>query len=96
MFNYRILKKRLDKKYTSILRNFETISESSLQNLEPVITIHQFIETGRWNNVERCSRSCSLCNKNTLIDQYPYVMECQAFSLVHNKLIDEKYQTNLN
>lgn len=82
----------------SIQVSYETSKrfKSFLQNLEPVITIHQFIETGRWNNVERCSRSCSLCNKNTLIDQYPYVRECQAFSLVHNKLIDEKYQTNLN
>lgn len=54
------------------------------------------IETGRWNNLERCHRICSLCNKNTLDDEYHYVMECQAFSLLRNKLIEEKYSTNVN
>ena len=35
-------------------------------------------------------------NKNTLGDEYHYVMECQAFSLFRNKLIEEKYSTNVN
>lgn len=54
------------------------------------------IETGRWSNIERCHRICLLCNKNTLGDEYHYVMECQAFSIFRNKLIEEKHLSNVN
>lgn len=46
------------------------------------------IKCGRWNNIEICYRIFSLCNKNTLGDEYHNVMKCHALSLVHNKLID--------
>lgn len=29
-------------------------------------------------------------------DEYHYIMECQTFPLVRNKLTDEKYSTNVN
>lgn len=54
------------------------------------------IETIGWRNIERCQRICSLCNKNTLGDEYHYVVECHAFSLVRNKLIKEKYLSSRN
>lgn len=56
------------------------------------------IETGRWSNIERFHRICLLhvCNKTTLGDEYHYVMKCQAFSIFRNKLIEEKYSSNVN
>lgn len=46
--------------------------------------------------MERCHKICSLCNENTLGDEYHYVVECQAFSVVRNKLIKEKYLSSRN
>ena len=39
------------------------------------------IETGRWLNIERNLRKCTLCNKNNVGDEFHYVFECSAFDL---------------
>ena len=44
-------------------------------------TNHRFpIETGRWLNIERNERNCTLCNLNKLGDEYHYLLECPFFS----------------
>ena len=35
---------------------------------------------GRYNNIERCNRVCSLCNLNTVGDEYHYIYVCPAFN----------------
>ena len=37
------------------------------------------IETGRWNNIERNLRICTMCNNNTIGDEFHYIMECDFF-----------------
>ena len=36
-------------------------------------------ETGRWLNIDRNLRKCTLCNTNTVVDEFHYVCECCAF-----------------
>lgn len=54
------------------------------------------IETGRWSNIEICHKICLLFNKNTLDDEYDYVMEFQALTLFYKKLIEEICSSNVN
>ena len=51
--------------------------KSSLQML---LVIVKPIETGRWLNIERNERNCSLCNLNKFGDEYHYLLECPFFS----------------
>ena len=37
------------------------------------------IERGRWENVERTQRICTLCNYNAIGDEFHYLFECEAF-----------------
>ena len=37
------------------------------------------IERGRWENVERAQRICTLCNYNAIGDEFHYLFECEAF-----------------
>ena len=37
------------------------------------------IETGRWENITRSERVCTLCDKNLIGDEYHYVFECDFF-----------------
>ena len=37
------------------------------------------IETGRWNNVDVADRKCTLCEKNTIDDEFHYLLECPFF-----------------
>lgn len=37
------------------------------------------IETGRWNNVDLPDRKCTMCDMNTLADEYHYLLECPHF-----------------
>ena len=34
------------------------------------------VETGRWQNIELDDRKCTICDKNTLGDEFHYLMEC--------------------
>ena len=37
------------------------------------------IENGRWQNIERQNRKCTLCNANEIGDEFHYIMKCQHF-----------------
>ena len=37
------------------------------------------IETGRWLNIELSNRKCELCDKDTIGDEFHYLLECTFF-----------------
>ena len=37
------------------------------------------VERGRWENVERAHRICTLCNCNAISDEFHFLFECEAF-----------------
>ena len=85
--NYRLFKT------TFILEKY--ITELSLKS---AITLAKFrttnhklpIEKGRWENIERNQRTCNLCNRNALGDEYHFLLECEFFN-AQRKLIIPKY-----
>ena len=38
------------------------------------------IETGRWSNIDRNLRMCTMCDRKSIGDEYHYIMECTYFS----------------
>ena len=58
------LRKPIALKYKHILSKYR-LSAHSLS-----------IETGRYHNISRNNRICSLCNMNTLEDEYHFVLVC--------------------
>ena len=54
------------------------------------------IETGRWVNIERTQRKCSLCNENDLGDEYHYLFKCNYFSAQRQTYIDSYYYIRPN
>lgn len=93
MFNYKIFKKSFGQEiYLIKLPNDLRVLFTKFRTCNHKLPI----ETGRWSNIERFHRICLLCNKNTLGDEYHFVMECRAFSIFRNKLIEEKYSSNVD
>jgi hypothetical protein len=43
------------------------------------------IECGRWQNIERNTRLCVLCQKQEIGDEFHYIMEC-SFNIKENYL----------
>lgn len=37
------------------------------------------IETGRWNDVDRSDRICTLCNSISIADEFHYLFNCKYF-----------------
>ena len=42
-----------------------------------------YIETGRWNNIDRVNRICTKCDNITIGDDYHCIMECELYKYVH-------------
>jgi hypothetical protein len=38
------------------------------------------IETGRFNNINRNERFCFNCNKNSIEDEYHFILECSRYN----------------
>ena len=45
------------------------------------------IEVGRYINTPRINRICIFCNKNTLCDDFLFVLECSMLSEVRNQFL---------
>ena len=54
------------------------------------------IESGRWKNIPRENRICTLCNVNAIGDEYHYIMECQYFVEERREYIDRRFLKNSN
>lgn len=53
------------------------------------------IETGRWNNIPREDRKCTLCNSDTG-DEFHYTLICKELKQYRRKFIKEKYYKRPN
>ena len=49
------------------------------------------IETGRWSNIPRNERLCSICNK--LEDEYHFLFECKLYDELRVKYIKKYYRS---
>ena len=75
-FSYRIFKTEHGfEKYLDILNERDRITLTRFRT-----TNHRLpIETGRWLNIDRNDRTCTLCNSNKLGDEFHYLLECSSF-----------------
>ena len=70
------LQKPIASKYKHILSKYR-LSAHSLS-----------IETGRYHQIDRNYRICSLCNMNILEDEYHFVLVCPFYSTIRDKYIN--------
>ena len=50
------------------------------------------IETGRYHNIDRDNRICSLCNMNVIEDEYHFVLVCPFYSTIRDTYIKPYYK----
>ena len=49
------------------------------------------IESGRYRNIERSERICTLCNANVIEDEYHFIIECPQYKDLRCKYIKLYY-----
>lgn len=49
------------------------------------------IETGRWNDVDRSDRICTLCNSISIADEFHYLFNCKYFENERRQMIPQRY-----
>ena len=54
------------------------------------------IERGRWENIERSQRFCTLCNRNALGDEFHYLFECDFFKETRKTYLTRYYLRHAN
>ena len=54
------------------------------------------IEKGRYCNIDRKDRICTLCEGNKLGDEYHYIMECSFFTELRKKFVPKYYRERPN
>ena len=52
------------------------------------------IETGRFNNINRNERFCFNCNKNSIEDEYHFILECSRYDDLRRKYVKQYYWRN--
>ena len=91
--NYRIFKENFRfEKYFDILDTNDSIVLCKFRT-----TNHKLpIEIGRWNNIERSSRICHLCDSVNIGDEYHYLLECNFFREARIQHLDNYYCYRVN
>ena len=54
------------------------------------------VETGRYINIPRNQRYCTLCNSNQFGDEYHFLLECITLSAIRKKFIPEYFYKSAN
>ena len=49
------------------------------------------IESGRYFNIVRNERMCTMCSKKSVEDEYHFILECDRYSDIRCKYIKKKY-----
>ena len=52
------------------------------------------IEKGRYVNVDRHDRKCSLCNMNEIEDEYHFILQCPIYEIARKRHIKKYYYQN--
>ena len=66
------------------------------QNLKEITKIrlssHKlYIETGRYNNIERSDRICTYCNSGDIEDEFHFLLKCEFYTDLRNRFIKKYY-----
>ena len=91
--NYRLFKTDFKlEKYFSILDYHHSIEFCRFRT-----TNHKLpIEQGRWNNIDRNDRICTLCNSVDIGDEFHYVLQCNFFENFRKLHISKFYIRHVN
>ena len=54
------------------------------------------IEIGRWQGIERKNRTCNICDKNEMGDEFHYILQCPSLHDDRRRLLDSTYLTRVN
>ena len=57
---------------------------------------HLPVEKGRWENIERSQRVCTICNRNALGNEFHYLFECDAFEDSRKMYLPSYYLRHVN
>ena len=49
------------------------------------------IEKGRYLNLERNQRVCSMCNLNDIEDEFHFILRCPAYNDLRKKYLKQRY-----
>ena len=49
------------------------------------------IEIDRWQGIERKNRTCNICNKNEIGDEFHYILQCPSLHDDRRRLLDSTY-----
>ena len=53
-------------------------------------------ETGRWCDIPKLERTCHVCNRGQIADEYHYILECNVLELQRKKYLPEIYYCRPN
>ena len=73
--------------YLDILNNKERIVLCKFRTANHRL----IIETGRWHNIDRENRICTLCDEGLVGDEFHYLLECSYFNDERKNLLGEDY-----
>ena len=74
--------------YLDILSDKERITLCKFRTL--------IIETGRWHNIDRDDRICTLCNAGLTGEEFHYLLECTYFNDDIKSFLGENYCVRRN
>jgi hypothetical protein len=91
--NYRIFKDALEfESYFNILKDKDLTALCRFRT-----TNHKLpIECGRWCNIPREDRICTLCSKNEIGDEFHYLFSCDNFNNQRKLYIQERFRNRPN
>ena len=49
------------------------------------------VETGRYHGTERSDRKCTLCNLNTIEDEFHFILHCPCYDTIRKQYIKPYY-----
>ena len=86
--NYKLFKENCEfEEYLDILNNKERIVLCKFRTANHRL----IIETGRWHNIDRENRICTLCDEGLVGDEFHYLLECSYFNDERKNLLGEDY-----
>ena len=91
--NYRLYKEKLEfEPYLNILIDKDAITFCKFRTCNHYLPI----EKGRWQNIPREHRTCPLCRKQDLGDEFHYMLNCSFFTDARKSLLPKKFARRPN
>ncbi len=91
--NYRLFKDKFEfENYINILDDKNITTMCRFRTLNH----HLPIEKGRWQNIPREQRKCTLCNSGDIGDEFHFLFVCQNLKDDRKKFLKEKYTCRPN